>query len=185
MVQGCTKIPGGECHRHRKGIWKRDDKVWTLHNIWDFWHRCWQMHRWTMVVLLCMCSGFPTKRLEQMIVTSLYDVTRVSHATVGGNYKRRVWMSLWTAVTVIWVFQYKCLGLRQATDLLLQLCQCPLSRKHIQNAQCCFFFNKHVSRPIWRTLSYLWLHLSDGSQADHYLLNWNLVLSEAWITTLR
>ena len=30
----------------------------------------------------------------------------------------------------------------------------PLSRKHIQNAQCCLFFHKHASRPIWRTLSY-------------------------------
>ena len=32
--------------------------------------------------------------------------------------------------------------------------QCPLSRKHIQNAQCCLFFHKHAFRPIWRTLSY-------------------------------
>ena len=37
----------------------------------------------------CMHSGFPTERLEQMILTSLYDITRVSHATVGGKYKRR------------------------------------------------------------------------------------------------
>ena len=64
-----------------------------------------------MVVLLHMHSGFCTKILEQMIVTSLYDVTRVSHATVGGNYKRRAQLSLGAAVTVIWVFQHKCLGL--------------------------------------------------------------------------
>ena len=43
----------------------------------------------TMAVLLCMCSGFPTEMLEQMIVTSLYDVTTFSHDTEGGNYKRR------------------------------------------------------------------------------------------------
>ena len=30
----------------------------------------------------------------------------------------------------------------------------PSSRKHIWNAQCCLFFHKHASRPIWRTLSY-------------------------------
>ena len=42
-----------------------------------------------MVVLLHMYSGFPAKILEKMIVMSLYDVMRVSHATVGGNYKRR------------------------------------------------------------------------------------------------
>ena len=34
-----------------------------------------------------MHSGFPTEILEQMIVTSLYDITRVSHATVGGTIK--------------------------------------------------------------------------------------------------
>ena len=47
------------------------------------------MCRQTMVVLLHMQSGFPTERLEQMIMTSLYDVMRISHAIVGGNYKRR------------------------------------------------------------------------------------------------
>ena len=67
-----------------------------------------------MAVLLHMHSGFPTEILEQMIVTSLYDVTRVSHATVGGNYKRRVRPSLGDAgccyychlgvLTSVWVF---------------------------------------------------------------------------------
>ena len=38
----------------------------------------------------CTCTVvLTTEILEQMIVTSLYDVMRVSHATVGGNYKRR------------------------------------------------------------------------------------------------
>ena len=46
------------------------------------------MHRQTMADLLHMCSGFPAERLEQMIVMSLYDVTKVSCAVVGGNYKR-------------------------------------------------------------------------------------------------
>ena len=47
-----------------------------------------------MVVLPCMCSGFPTKIMEQTIVTSLYDVTRFSCVTEGGNYKRRAKPSL-------------------------------------------------------------------------------------------
>ena len=72
-----------------KRDWKRDDKVWNLCNIQDLWHGCQQMCRRTMAVLLHMHSGFPAKILEQMIVTSLYDVTMVSHATVEGNYKRR------------------------------------------------------------------------------------------------
>ena len=41
-----------------------------------------------MVVLLCMHSGFPTKMVEQTFVTSLNDVTRISRALEGGNYKR-------------------------------------------------------------------------------------------------
>ena len=68
---------------------KRDDKVWNLRNIWDTWHGCQQICRQTMAVLLHMCSGFPAEILEQMIVTSLYDVTGVSHATEAGNYKKR------------------------------------------------------------------------------------------------
>ena len=41
-----------------------------------------------MAVLLCMCSGFPAKMVEQTIVTSLNDIMRISHAIEGGNYKR-------------------------------------------------------------------------------------------------
>ena len=41
-----------------------------------------------MAILLHMCSGFPTKMVEQTIMTSLNDVTRISHAIEGGNYKR-------------------------------------------------------------------------------------------------
>ena len=94
-----------------KRFQKRDNEVWNLCNTWDIQHGCQQVCRWTMAVLLCNCSGFPTKILEQMIVTSLYDATRVSHATVGGNYKRRAWPSLGAAITVIWVFWHKHLGL--------------------------------------------------------------------------
>ena len=64
-----------------------------------------------MAVLLCMHSGFPAEILEQMIVMSLYDVTMFSHATEGGNYKRRVQLSLGAAITVVWVLQHKHLGL--------------------------------------------------------------------------
>ena len=79
----------GRVSQAEKRVQKRDNEVRNLCNIQDIWHGCWQMHRQTMVVLLHMCSGFPAEILEQMIVTSLYDITRVSCATVGGNYKRR------------------------------------------------------------------------------------------------
>ena len=42
-----------------------------------------------MAVLLCMCSGFPTKMVEQTIHDIIeFDVTRISHVLEGGNYKR-------------------------------------------------------------------------------------------------
>ena len=50
---------------------------------------------------------FPTRRLEQTIMTSLYDVTRISHAVKGGNYKRRAWLNFEAVDTVVWVFRYK------------------------------------------------------------------------------
>ena len=50
-----------------------------------------------------LCSGFPTGRSEQMIVMSFQDVTRISHAIGGGNYKRGAPPDL---RAVIWVFWY-------------------------------------------------------------------------------
>ena len=64
-----------------------------------------------MAVLPHICSGFPTEILEQIIMMSLYDIMRFSCATEGGNYKRRVQLSLGAAITVVWVFRHKCLGL--------------------------------------------------------------------------
>ena len=77
MVRGCTEVPGGECHRHETGFGKREDEVRNLCHFQFIWHGCQQMCRQTMVFLLCMCSGFPTKLMEQMIVTSLGDVMGV------------------------------------------------------------------------------------------------------------
>ena len=49
------------------------------------------MCRQMMAVLLHMCSSFPTKLMEQMIMTSLNDIMGFSHAKrEGGKYKRRV-----------------------------------------------------------------------------------------------
>ena len=44
------------------------------------WRGCWQVHRQLSVDHLCMCSGFPTKMMEQTIVMSFNDVTRITHA---------------------------------------------------------------------------------------------------------
>ena len=36
-----------------------------------------------MVFPLCMCSGFPTEKIEQTIVMSLDDITVITHAVWG------------------------------------------------------------------------------------------------------
>ena len=52
-------------------------------------------------VFMHMHSGFPTGRSKQTIVMSSNDITRISHAIEGGNYKRRAQPYLGA---VIWVF---------------------------------------------------------------------------------
>ena len=60
------------------------------------------MHRQMLAVLVCMNSGFPAGRLEQMIVTSFHDVTRISHAVDGGKYIRRALLNLRAVICVFW-----------------------------------------------------------------------------------
>ena len=47
-----------------------------------------------------MHSGFPSGRSKQTIMTSLNDVTMISHATLGGNYKRRAHQNLRAFVVI-------------------------------------------------------------------------------------
>ena len=44
---------------------------------------CWQICKQTMAVPMCMHNGFSTRRMEQMIMMSLCDITRISHAEKG------------------------------------------------------------------------------------------------------
>ena len=60
-----------------------------------------------MAFPLCMCSGFPTEKVEQMIVMSFYDVTMISPAIGGGKYIRRANMS---PRDVVWVSGTEQLG---------------------------------------------------------------------------
>ena len=166
-----------------KRVQKRDNEVWTLHNIQDIERGHWQICRWTMVVLLHMCSGFPTEILEQMIMMSLYDVMRVSHATEGGNYKRRAWPSLGLLLlssgcsdTSVWAFTkpqtlyFGCLGVPQVGSL---------SRMH---SVVCFSISMHpdLFGGLWVIVtSFIWWWPGRPLPST-----WNLVLSEAQITTL-
>ena len=61
-----------------------------------------------MAVPMHMHSGFPAGRFEQTIMTSLYDIMRISHATEGGNCKRRA-LPNWGLAAIIWVSWYKAL----------------------------------------------------------------------------
>ena len=69
-----------------------------------------------------MCSGFSTGRFEQMIMTSLYDIMKISRAVKGGNYKRRAQLNLRAVVTVIWTFQYKVFGFISKPQILYLGC---------------------------------------------------------------
>ena len=80
----------GRVSQAQNRVWKRDDEVQNLCHFQFIWHGCWRMRRQMMAVLLHMHSGFPTKLMEQTIMTSLDDVTGISHVREGGKYKRRV-----------------------------------------------------------------------------------------------
>ena len=58
---------------------------------------------------LCTCAVvFPWKKVEQMIVTSLDDVTMIAHAIWGGKYIRRPCSGFGA---VVWVSGTEWLGL--------------------------------------------------------------------------
>ena len=89
-----------------------------------------------------MHSGFPTGRSKQMIMMSWNDVTRISHAIEGGNYKRRAQPNLGA---VIWVFWYWAFGSinKQQTPYFGYL-SASLGAEHNQNGLCDLFIHMHV-----------------------------------------
>ena len=109
------------------------------------------MCRQTMAVLLHMCSGFPTKVMEQMILTSLHDVTRFSRATEGGKYKGE--HNRARGIQLLLLLSSGCFNtsVRVFTkpQTLYLSCLCAPRVGIIS-----WISHKHVSRPIWRTLSY-------------------------------
>ena len=57
-----------------------------------------------------MCNGFPARKMEQMIITSLCDVMRISHARKGRELYKESMTNLRAVVTVIWVSGTRHLG---------------------------------------------------------------------------
>ena len=99
---------------------------------WGFWWWCWQMCRWTMAFPLHMHNGFPTKRIEQMILTLWNDFTVIFHALWGGKYIRTAHTNLGA---VVWVSGTEQLGLsishRPSTPaILVPLVEQSISRKN-------------------------------------------------------
>ena len=72
-----------------KGGWKIDDKVQSFHSNRGFWRGCWHICRRTMVVLMHMHSGFPARKMEKTIMTSLCDVMSLSCCKREGTIKRQ------------------------------------------------------------------------------------------------
>ena len=107
-VWGCTKIPGGECHRHEIWVKEKTMSFKCSYGNWGFQWQCWHMHRWPMAFPLHMCSGLPMEKVEQTIMTSLDDVTMIAHAIWGGKYIRRAHSGFGA---IVWVSGTEQLGL--------------------------------------------------------------------------
>ena len=89
------------------------------------------MHRQMSAVLACMHNGFPTGRSEQMIMTLFYDVTRISHAIEGGNYKRRALPNLGAVIWVFWCKAFR--SVNKPQTLYFGCLGAPCGEEHNQN----------------------------------------------------
>ena len=141
----------GRVHRHGNCIKEKTERFRCIYSIQGFWHGCQQMHRWRMMFLMCICSHFPTGRSKQMIVTSWNDITRISCAIEGGNYKRRAQPNLGA---VVWVFLYWAFGsINKPQALYFGYLSASHGAEHNQNELCASFIHMHVPRPFWGIFS--------------------------------
>ena len=137
-------------------VWKRDDEVQNLRHFQFIWCGNWQMNGWTMAVLPHMCIGFPALLMEQTIMTSYNDVMRISHAIEGNikgecNRARGLWLLL---SLLSGCFDTSVKLFTRPQTLYLSCLGAPRvgSISWMYSVFC--FSHKHVSRPIWSTLSY-------------------------------
>ena len=97
-----------------------------------------------------MCSGFPKVKVEQMIMTSLDDVTMITRAIWGGKYIRRAHLGF-RAVT--WVSGTEQLGLllsHQPSTLAILV---PLmGQEYTQDELSSLFIHVHAPRLFGNTL---------------------------------
>ena len=84
---------------------------------------------------------FSCWKMEQMIMTSLCDIMRISHAEKGGSYKRKAWPNLGAVVTLIWVFWYKAFGLVSKPQTLYLSCLSALWGGSITRMNCATYLS--------------------------------------------
>ena len=94
---------------------------------------------------------FSTGRLEQMIVTSFHDVTRISHAIEGGNYKRRAQLNLGSVIRVFWCKAFR--SINKPQTLYFGYLSASCGAEYNQNGPCDLFIHMHVHRSFWGTFS--------------------------------
>ena len=86
-----------------------------------------------------------------MIMMSLNDIMRISCAIEGGNYKRRVQLSLGAVISVFW---YQAFGsINKPLTLYFGCLSACHGEEHNQNGMCDLFIHMHVPRPFLGTLS--------------------------------
>ena len=96
------------CHRHEIQVKEKMMSFICSYSNWGFWWQHWCMCRQPMAFPLCMHSRLPAEKVQQMIVTSLDDVTMNACAIWGGKYIRRAHSGFGA---FIWVSGTKRLGL--------------------------------------------------------------------------
>ena len=117
---------------------------WCSHSNWGFWWQCWQMCRQPMAFPLCMCSGLPTEKVEQMIMMSLDDITMIAHAIWGGKYIRRAHLGFGAVVWVSGTEQLGLLSSHQPSTLAISV---PLvEQEYIQDELSSLFIHVHAPR---------------------------------------
>ena len=139
------------CHRH--GIWVKEktERFGCIYSNWGFWCWCQWMPRWTTVFPVCMHNGFPAGRSKQMIMTSWNDVTMISHAILGGNYKRRAHPNLRAVIWVFWHWRVR--SIDKSKTLYSGYLSASCGAEHNQNELCVSFIHMHIPRPLWGTFS--------------------------------
>ena len=138
------------CHRHGIQVKEKTERFRCIYSNQGFQCGCRQMCRWTTVLPVHMCSGFPTGRSKQMFMTSWNDVTMISHAILGENYKRRAHPNLGA---VIWVFWHWTVGSTDKSRPSTLAILVPLMEQSITRMNYVFHLSICMYPDLFRTFS--------------------------------